>query len=212
MKRMIAIVLLAVTVLTLAACQQAPEGTTSRYITKDGETVTLLINFDEKTITAVDDVFYITAVGNNGEIIGDTPTEDRDVYHYTFDNGNITITYPNGATWWENATDTGAVGGWDGDYDTKRYISGMTLGQELTLAYQYARKNWDEVVIMGFVCLITIGVGVLGITHPELGYKLRYGLWVQNAEPTEFAITMSRIGGVICIIVSVIAFLSVLFR
>ena len=204
MKRMIAIVLLAVTVLTLAACQQAPEGTISRYITKDGETVTLLINFDEKTITASDDRY--------GNVIGDASQKKGDVYHYTFDNGNITITYPNGATWWENATDTGAVGGWDGDYDTKRYISGMTLGQELTLAYQYARKNWDEVVIMGFVCLITIGVGVLGITHPELGYKLRYGLWVQNAEPTEFAITMSRIGGVICIVGGVITFLVVLFR
>jgi hypothetical protein len=141
-----------------------------------------------------------------------TSAEKGDVYRYTYDDGDITITYPNGATWWENTSDTGAVGGWSGDYDTNRYIDGSTLGQELTLAYQYARKDWDEVVIIGLLCLVIIGLGVVAIVHPELGYELKYRMWFENVEPTEFALRMSQLTGVIMIVGAVIAFLTVLFR
>ena len=198
--------------LTLAACQRAPKGTTYQVIQKNDEIVSLVIDFDEKTIAAGEGIVSVTAYDSNGNAIGSTPQKEKDVYHYTFEEGNITITYPNGATWWENTTDTGAIGGWDGDYDTDRYIDGAVLAQQLNQAYQYSRKNWDEVVIVGLVCLVIIGLSIVDIMHPDIFYRVRYGLWVRNAEPTEFALMVSRICGVICIIASVITFLKVLFR
>ena len=187
MKRKIAIVLLAVMLLTLAACERAPKGTTWQHIMKDDEVVTLVINFDQQTITAGGDLVIITAVDNNGTVIGGTPQKEGDVYHYTFEDENITITYPNGATWWTSST----AGGWDNDYDPKRYIDGDILAQQLSL--------------------IIIVVSILDIKHPDVLHRMRYGLWVQNAEPTEFALTISRLCGVVAIVLAVIGFLVVLF-
>ena len=211
MKRKIAVVLLAVMLLTLAACERAPKGTTRQHIMKDDEVVTLVINFDQQTITAGGDLVIITAVDNNGTVIGGTPQKEGDVYHYTFEDENITITYPNGATYWESATTTGAVIGWDDDYDPERYIDGDILARQLTQAYQYSRKNWDSVLVVGFFSLIIIVLSILDIKHPDVLHRMRYGLWVQNAEPTEFALTISRLCGVVAIVLAVIGFLVVLF-
>lgn len=205
-KRICALVLLVLMLLTLVACESSPKGTTSQYIEKNDEVVTLVINFDERTITAGDFPFSVTAVDSNGNVIGGTPQKKGDVYRYTFEEGYITITYPNGATWWESST----ASGWDDEYDPERYIDGNTLAQQLTQAYQYSRKNWDHVVVTGLMSLILIVVSILNIKHPDVLHKMQYGLWVQNAEPTEFALTISRLSGVVVIVLAVIMFLVVL--
>ena len=43
-------------------------------------------------------------------------------------------------------------------------------------------------------------------------YELKYRMWFENVEPTEFALRMSQLAGVIMIVGAVIAFLMVLFR
>lgn len=208
MKRKIAVVLILVLLLTLTACGRAPKGTEIQIVEKNGEELFVVYHFAEQTITVGKTLS--TVYGPDGELLWE---EDRkDQYSYEYEDGDITITYPNGATYWESASANGAIGGWDGDYDTERYIDGMILAQQLNLAYQNSGKNWDEVVIVGLVCLLIIGLGIVDIMHPELLFSLRYRLWVRDAEPTEFALMMSRIGGVICIVLSVIMFLIVLFR
>ena len=212
MKRIIAVILLAAMVLMLAACHQEPKGTVWGVVSKDDETIGLTIDFDNRIIRASDKMATVVAYDSYGNVIGNTQTEEEDVYHYTYEDGDITITYPNGATYWESASANGAIAGWDGDYDTDRYIDGMTLAMQLTQAYNNSGKNWDEVVIMGLVCLVVIGLCLVDVIHPEWFFELRYSLWVRNAEPTEFALMMSRMGGVIGIVLCVIMFLIVLFR
>ena len=199
-------------VLMLAACHQEPQGTAWGVVSKDDETIGLTIDFDNKTITASGEMVSVVAYDSYGNVIGNTQTEEEDVYHYTYEDGDITITYPNGATYWESASANGAIAGWDGDYDTDRYIDGMTLAMQLTQAYNNSGKNWDEVVIIGLVCLVVIGLCLVDVIHPEWFFELRYSLWVRDAEPTEFALMMSRMGGVIGIVLCVIMFLIVLFR
>ena len=206
MKRIIAVILLAVTVLTLAACTAKPKGTDILTVEKNGKELFVIYNYEEQTISVGETLS--TVYGPDGELIWEEDRKDR--YRYEYDNGNITIYYPNGATWWESSTATGAIGGWDGDYDTDRYIEGDFLARQITKAYNTPR-NWDNVVIIGLVSLIMIGVGVVSIKHPEFFYELRYGLWFENVEPTDFALSMSRIGGVICIVAAVVMFLVVLF-
>ena len=116
----------------LAACHQEPKGTAWGVVSKDDETIGLTIYFDNGIIRASDKMATVVAYDSYGNVIGNTQTEDE--YRYEYDNGDITIHYPNGATYWESASANGAIGGWDGDYDTDRYIDGMTLAMQLTQA------------------------------------------------------------------------------
>ena len=208
MKRIIAIILILVMMLMLTACAAKPKGSEIKTVEKNGDTLFAIYDYDAKTIRVGSTLASV--YGPDGELIWE---EDRkDEYRYEYDNGDITIHYPNGATYWESASANGAIGGWDGNYDTDRYIDGMTLAMQLTQAYNNSGKNWDEVVIMGLVCLVVIGLCLVDVIHPEWFFELRYSLWVRNAEPTEFALMMSRMGGVIGIVLCVIMFLIVLFR
>ena len=208
MKRKIAIILILVMILMLTACAAKPKGTEIKTVEKNGDTLFAIYDYDAKTIRVGSTLASV--YGPDGELIWE---EDRkDEYRYEYDNGDITIHYPNGATYWESASANGAIGGWDGNYDTERYIDGMILAMQLTQAYNNSGKNWDEVVIVGLVCLLIIGLGIVDIMHPELLFSLRYRLWVRDAEPTEFALILSRMGGVIGIVLCVIMFLIVLFR
>ena len=207
MKRKIAIALLAVMLLTLVACQRAPKGSDILTVEKDGKKLFVIFKYEEQTISVGETLS--TVYGPDGELIWEQDRKDR--YQYQYDDGNITITYPNGATYWESATTTGAVIGWDDDYDPERYIDGDILARQLTQAYQYSRKNWDPVLVVGFFSLIIIVLSILDIMHPDVLHKMRYGLWVQNAEPTEFALMMSRICGIVAIVFAVIMFLVAFF-
>ena len=203
MKRKIAIVLLAVMLLTLVACQRAPKGSDILTVEKDGKKLFVIFKYEEQTISVGETLS--TVYGPDGELIWEEDRKDR--YRYEYDDGDITIVYPNGATWWTSST----AGGWDDDYDPERYIDGDILARQLTQAYQYSRKNWDPVLVVGFFSLIIIVVSILDIKHPDILHRMRYGLWVQNAEPTEFALTISRLCGVVTIVLAVIGFLVVLF-
>ncbi len=206
MKRKIAIVLLAVMLLALTACAAKPKGTDILTVEKGGQELFVIYNYEKQTISVGKTLS--TVYGPDGELIWEEDRKDR--YRYEYDDGDITIVYPNGATYWESATTTGAVIGWDDDYDPDRYIDGEFLARQITKAYNTPR-NWDNVITIGLLCLLIIGLSIVDIKHPDIFYKMRYGLWVQNAEPTEFALMMSRIGGVCGIILAVILFLVVAF-
>lgn len=205
MKRKIAVVLILVLLLMLTACQQAPESPGIQIVAKNGEELFVVYHYDEQTITVGKTL--ATVYGPDGELIWE---EDR--YSYEYDDGDIMIHYPNGATWWENTTDTGAISGWDGDYDPDRYIDGAVLAQQLNQAYRDVGKDWDDVVLIGILCLVIIIVGIFMIKDPETVIRMKYGLRFYHVEPTEFALSEVRFGGVIAIVGSVILFLVALLK
>ena len=196
MKRKIAFVLLFVMLLTLTACQRAPKGTDQKFISINGEAISLVINFDELTITVSDALGTGAGIDGSGNAIGTTPHESKNVYHYTYEDGNITITYPNGATYWESATSTGAISGWDGDYDTDRYIDGALLAQLLNQAYDDAedRITLDGSILVGSLFLMI--VGAIMAYDPKTVATLRMRWWVKDPEPTEHALRSTRFMGI----------------
>lgn len=117
----------------------------------------------------------------------------------------ITVFYPNGASYTQerkySGDDVGAgFSTGSADYDPERYADGdilIRIVDDRPRPEPEWKINWIT-VLCGAVVL---GLGVLDIVKPGLWWKLRYGLYVQDAEPTEFAIFMSRIGGVICVLV-----------
>ena len=209
MKRKIAVVLLVVMLLSLVACAATPRGTETLSIMKNGEVVHLVFYYDEQMITAGSEMFPIIIYDTNGEPVGDGAS--RDLYRYEYDDGDITIVYPNGAKYYENTSDTGAVISWDDHYDAVRYIEGDFLARQITKAYN-TPKDWDSILLVGLMCLVMIAFCAVDVLHPEILFDLRHRWWVKNAEPTELALLMSRIGGIVGIVCFVILFLIVVFH
>lgn len=206
MKRTVAILLLIVMVLTLTACSAHPSGTEVQTLEKNGQVVIALYNYDEKTIS-VGRLLY-SAYDQDGELIWE---EDRkDIYRYEYDGGNLTIIYPNGVVWSESPTSTGAAISWDDSYDPQRYIEGDVFAMYLNQAYMSSDIR-EDVVGIGFACLIMAAIGVVMIKAPEELIEMKYGWRFKNAEPTEFAIKEVRISGIVVIVISVVIFLIAAF-
>ena len=194
-------------ILMLTACAAKPKGTEIKTVEKNGDTLFAIYDYDAKTIRVGSTLASV--YGPDGELIWE---EDRkDEYRYEYDNGDITIHYPNGATYWESASANGAIGGWDGNYDTERYIDGMILAMQLTQAYNNSGKDWDYVVVAGLFGIVMIIVGIFMIKDPETMIQLEYGLRFYHVEPTEFYIGATRVSGVVLIAGAVILFLVALY-
>lgn len=211
MRRKFAAMLLAVLLLTLTACSAGPKGTELQFLSKDGDMVTAVYDYDAQTITVGGDMFTITAVGDGVPDWSDTSAEDEVVYHYEYDNGDITIVYPNGATYWESSTSYGAVSGWDGDYDTQRYIDGSMLAQHLIQAYEGEKDQFSLTGGMVFGCLLMAAFGAVLAYAPEEVLYLRYQWRFKNVEPTDAAILETRIMGIFFIAVVVVFVLLAIF-
>ena len=172
MKRILAILLLAVTVF-FAGCQKIPETYTYKH---NGKTLT--VNTVEKTIR-----------------------DGRHLYHYTLseDNG-ITITYPDGSVYPDKTSATGMIiiGGEYGIEDTNSpYLSGWVLVNSLEKAVGKKSTFHVGYFLLG---LILVGLGLFNYLYPETAICWRHYFWFKEPEPTDYAIWMTRISGIIAII------------
>lgn len=191
MKKSHVILLLLALALLLCACEEQDP---TYQVEKNGITFTV----DPETLTISDgkNTYHYFYVGMGNE------------NHMTYD---ISIYYPDGSTfqWRTEVVDGVSSGGGEGSdgYDPDRYVSGEILVDIVeNIDYSDNSVDWPYIVA-GIIIII---VGVLNIVFPCFWWQLKYGLYVRDAEPTEFAITMSRIGGGICIAVGLICIVTAL--
>lgn len=124
-----------------------------------------------------------------------TVTDGDDVYHYTVNGNDLQITYPNGAVYEES----GSSISWYGNYDSERYLSGFLLSNVI----QSTRSSPDEPAPL--ICaLLLFALGLFGIVSPRGMWYLSYGWHYKDAEPSDTALTINRVGGVGFIILSII--------
>lgn len=112
------------------------------------------------------------------------------------------VIYPNGSSYFWNQSENFGSGGWSDDYDETRYVSGETLWNVLELDRTGAQKNsgyW-------FVGLLLVGFGILEAAYPQVSWYLSHGWKYKNAEPSDLALGLGRVGGIIMIIAGVICF------
>lgn len=120
-------------------------------------------------------------------------------------NGNSTdfkVTYPNGSTYWMRWSNSSGYGGYGGDYDESRYVSGDTLWSVLEQERPGAQRNsgyW-------FIGLLLVGLGLFETVSPQTSWYLSHGWRYKNAEPSELALGLGRVGGIVMIIAGVICF------
>lgn len=127
-----------------------------------------------------------------------TITADDQVYSYSISGKTINITYPNGATYWWNVTDHGGNGGWEGDYDTTAYIDGLILADILEDQIQTERSYKNIVLI-----LLLMALGGWYAVSPRSAWYISYGWIYKNAEPSEMALVISRICGIVIVLFAV---------
>lgn len=135
-----------------------------------------------------------------------TISDDRNTYKYKFSGDassfSITITYPNGSSYWCNQSEGHWTGGWSDDYDENAYVSADTL---VDILQEKAPKRVNPGKITG--ALILIALGVFNAVLPYASWYLGNGWRYKNAEPSEAALIGYRITGTITIIVGIILLL-----
>ena len=131
-------------------------------------------------------------------------------YHYSVsrngDNVSFTITYPNGGLYYSNQSGNSITSGGNKDYDENTYVSGETLVEILRSHYYVSHTSpiFGNILIF----LICLGVGGFHAFFPKDGWYLAHALraWqYESIEPSESGLLITRIGGVIVMIIGVFA-------
>jgi uncharacterized protein YjeT (DUF2065 family) len=116
---------------------------------------------------------------------------------YGTDDPEFVIYYPNGSTY--DSLGNRYNGTFDGSY-----VAGDTL-------YSAIKKGISTPINPSklLVCLVCIVCGLIGIISPYTAWKMSIGWRFRDAEPSELALNMERLGGVIAIAIGVIVLIFV---
>ena len=115
----------------------------------------------------------------------------------------IEITYPNGAAYYWTQRGSITTGGWSGDYDETRYVSGDILCDIVGRGAPAPAGTASPGKL--FLILFCIPLGIFHIIWPQAAWYLEYGWRFRNAEPSDLALGFNRFGGIVLVIVGVIA-------
>ena len=136
-----------------------------------------------------------------------TISDGKHTYGYTLSAGGtsaeVEITYPNGATYYWTWRGNVGTGGRGGDYDETLYTDGMTL---CDIVMDGAPAP-DRAVSPGklFLIIFAIPLGIFNIVWPQAAWYLEYGWRFRDAEPSDLALFFNRFGGIVLVIVGVVA-------
>jgi len=112
------------------------------------------------------------------------------------------VTYPDGSSFWKRWTGNAGYGGWSDDYDETRYVSGDTLWKVLELDHANDRNNSGH----WFFGILLAGLGIFQTASPRTAWWLSHGWRFRDAEPSDLALGLGRVGGVVLIIIGIICF------
>lgn len=139
--------------------------------------------------------------------IARTVTDGDDVYSYSVQEGTTStvmeITYPNGKhmTVYQNYGSHGNSAGSLNAEEAERYLSEWTIFDAVQEATTERYKFHLGYFLLG---ILIAGAGVFLILDPETAIYWRHMWWFKDAEPTDFAIGMTRFSGVISAICGIV--------
>lgn len=140
--------------------------------------------------------------------IARTVTDGDDVYSYSVQEGTTStvmeITYPNGKTMTVSQNKASGMGNSSGELtveEAERYLSEWTIFDAVQEATTERYKFHLGYFLLG---ILIAGAGVFLILDPETAIYWRHMWWFKDAEPTDFAIGMTRFSGVISAICGVV--------
>lgn len=151
---------------------------------------------------------YTTYTVQNGETVYTVDTENctisdgTNVYRYEGTIRSVNITYPDGSTYWWHTENTFSYGGWSDDYDPDRYVAGDVLRDVLRGSAPAERSSKN-----GPLIFLLLAVGILNTVSPSMAWYLQYGWRFKDAEPSDMALGLNRVGGIAALVIAVIMIL-----
>ncbi len=178
------LLLLLILVLALAGCTYypSPSGTHMQYNSSDGTVCT--IDFNSRTIHYSGREYSFEANRDGGNL-------------------QITIHYPNGATYYSSGSNIS----WSDNYDPEVYAPGKALVERIAPSYAPVHKAPNGINI--FACLFLLAIGAFGIFFPRTVWELEHLLksWQYvSTDPSDAGLMMTRIGGILSVIVGIVLF------
>ena len=152
-----------------------------------------------------ENIYTVSKNGKNFQInrLEKTISEGNYTYHYkltgTDSSFNVTITYPNGSTYWYNQSGMTGQGGWSDDYAEDAYTSGDIL---VDVLQEQVPASANPGKIIGAISVIALGL--LYSVFPNVFWYLRYGWRYKDAEPSDAALILARIGGIIAVVIGIV--------
>lgn len=132
-----------------------------------------------------------------------TITDGENTYTYSVsgsaDSYNMEIKYPDGSTAWWTMNGSSGHGGWSDNYVIGKYPDINTISSILEKDLPSHKGGGNA-----FMIILLIIIGLANIIAPYASWYLSYGWRYKNAEPSDAALVMNRIGGVVIIIIAII--------
>lgn len=138
---------------------------------------------------------------------------DDQVYRYVTDEAQIEIEYPNGMVFRRVYETEGTVDDWIKTSETVdvAYLDKMGYLEPNVLINQVIRfspdSESDQKDSPSALGVFLVTLGILNVLFPKWFWNIQYGWRYKNTEPTDTAINIQRLGGIIAIIVGFILML-----
>ena len=179
----IAISIILAFLLILSSCGKKEESTPGEKIVVIGETV---FTVDENM---------------------NTISDGKDTYRYSYQASGagytLRLIYPNGYTWTWTQNGNSGYGTASLDRDHTGYQDPFTLQD--ALEYKAPKQKGESHIGIG---LLLLALGLFNTLKPEVAWMLSDGWKFKNAEPSDAALGLTRVGGVIMILIGIIAIIS----
>ena len=136
-----------------------------------------------------------------GTLSSGTVQMDSGIYTFAWDrSGDLKITYPDGTgfTYTESGSGLASI---DFDPEAKGYPSGITMAWGIESAIDQLRPARNSGGGNALAGLLLLAVGAFGTFAPRAAWYLEYGWRFRDAEPSDAALTVQIIGGVILLLV-----------
>lgn len=111
----------------------------------------------------------------------------------------ITVTYPDGAVFWQKSDGNSASSGWDNGYAPESHTDGYTLCSVIEELFPQKKNGKNPLLI-----ILMLAIGAFYAAAPEKAWYLGFGWVYKNAEPSEAVLAANRIVGVAAAVAALI--------
>ena len=136
-----------------------------------------------------------------------TISDGTNTYQYDFagdkSDYELAITYPDASNYWFVQEGSSGHGGWSDDYDENKYVDGDIL-REVIVTSVSTVSNISLFTGEFWMGLLLLGVGIFNVAAPSAAWYLEYGWRFKDAEPSDIALVLNRIVGVVIIVIVIV--------
>lgn len=116
----------------------------------------------------------------------------------------LNVTYPDGSTYFHHQIEGMGMGGGSVDYNENRYVPGEVLWEVLDADREL---NQNKAIAWGMGGLVLIPLGIFYILRPRAVWTVSHGWLFKDAEPSDAALLLARLSGVVLILLGLFCFL-----